>query len=205
MSREVCDYLIDVLTPWGRVSARKMFGGFGLYRDGLMFAIIIDDMPYFKVDDINRPDYEAAGSEPFSYEAKGKRVTLSYWQVSAEALDVEATLREWAEKAYDVAVRVAASKKPAKSSRQNSDRPIHRLRSLGPKSAAWLKEIGIETENELRALGAVEAYRRLKYHKPKNVTLNMLWALHAALNGIPLKAIDAETKARLKREAAETF
>ncbi len=53
MSREVCDYLIDMLAPWAGVSARKMFGGFGLCRDGLMFALIADDTPYFRVDDTN--------------------------------------------------------------------------------------------------------------------------------------------------------
>ena len=201
MSREVCDYLIDMLAPWARVSVRKMFGGFGVYRDGLMFALIADDTPYFKVDDTNQPDYEAAGSEPFTYEAKGKRVTLSYWQVPAEALDDEAALREWAAKAHDAAVRAAAAKRSAKPSQQALDRPVHRLRSLGPKSAAWLKEIGIETERELRAIGAVAAYRRLKARNPEGITLNMLWALHAALEDIHWKAIDAETKARLKTGA----
>ncbi len=111
-------------------------------------------------------------------------------------------MREWAAKAFDAAVRAAAAKRSAKPFRQTLDRPVHRLRSLGPKSAAWLKEIGIETEAELRATGAAAAYRRLKAWNPKGITLNMLWALHAALADIHWKAIDAETKARLKREAA---
>jgi DNA transformation protein and related proteins len=192
MNREVCDYLTDMLAPWATVSARKMFGGFGLYRSGLMFGIVDGDTPYFKADETSRADYEAAGSAPFTYEARGKLVTLSYWQVPAGALDDEACLHEWAEKAYGAAVRAAAGKKTAKPSG---------LRSLGPKSAAWLKEAGIKTEADLRALGAAEAYRRLKVRNPKGVSLNMLWGLHAVLEGISLKIIDSETKARLKREA----
>lgn len=116
MSREVCDYLTDMLAPWGEVSARKMFGGFGLYRAGLMFAIVDGDNVYFKADDLCRADFEAAGSVPFTYEARGRQVTLSYWQVPAEAMDDEAVLGEWAGKAYDAAVRAAASKKAAASS-----------------------------------------------------------------------------------------
>lgn len=115
MNQDYINYIIDMLTPWAPVSARKMFGGYGFYRNGLIFGIHTGEAVYFKVDDSNRPDYEAAGAEPFSYEAKGKRVTMSYWQVPAEVLDDESTMCEWAEKAYAVAVSAAASKKPAKS------------------------------------------------------------------------------------------
>lgn len=113
MSGDYCEYLVDMLQPWGAVTVRKMFGGFGLYRSDLTFAIVVDDTLYFKVDASNRADYEAAGSAPFSYEARGKMVTMSYWQVPAEVLDDEHTLCEWAEKAYAVAV-AAKTAKPAK-------------------------------------------------------------------------------------------
>lgn len=201
MSSGYCDYIIDMLAPRMPVTARKMFGGYGFYRSGLMFGIFTGESVYFKVDDSNRPDYETAGMEPFTYEANGRRTTLSYWQVPAEVLDDESALCEWAEKAFAVAVAAAAKKKPAKSAKPNPNQPLHKLRSIGPKSAGWLKEVGIETGDDLRALGAVAAYRRLKEWNPKAVSLNMLWALHAALEGISWKEINPETKARLKREA----
>lgn len=77
------------------------------------------------------------------------------------------------------------------------------MRSLGPKSASWLKDVGIETEGDLRALGAIAAYRRVKAGNPKSVSLNLLWGLHAALEGGSWKDIAPATKARLKREAGE--
>lgn len=89
MSREYCDYILDQLAPLPGISAKRMFGGFGLFRQGLMFGIIIDDVLYYKTAASNRADYEAAGSEPFQYEAKKKTVTLSYWTVPAVALDYE--------------------------------------------------------------------------------------------------------------------
>lgn len=98
MSREYCDHILDLLSPLRGVSARAMFGGYGLYRSGLMFAIIVDDALYFKVTDLNRADFEAAGSEAFQYQSKGKAVTLSYWNAPPEALDDESTLLDWAEK-----------------------------------------------------------------------------------------------------------
>lgn len=69
------------------------------YRGEIIFGIVADNTPYFKVSDINRPDYEAAGSEPFTYESRGKRATMSYWLVPAEILDDQEMLSIWAEKA----------------------------------------------------------------------------------------------------------
>lgn len=105
MSRDYADYIIDLLSSWARVTAKAMFGGFGLYRQGQIFAIIVDDTLYFKVGDANRPDYEAAGSEPFTYEAKGKRkIAMSYWRVPEDVLEDAESLGAWAEKAYRVAL-----------------------------------------------------------------------------------------------------
>lgn len=97
------DYVTELLAPLG-VSARAMFGGFGLYRNGIMVALIADDRLYFKVGDANRTDYENAASEPFIYESKGKQVTMSYREVPAEMLDDGDALCRWAEKAYNVAI-----------------------------------------------------------------------------------------------------
>lgn len=77
------------------------------------------------------------------------------------------------------------------------------LPGLGPRSEAWLAEIGISTVAELKAVGAVAAYRRLKHWNPRLVSLNALYALHAALNGLHWRAVDAETKARLRAEARQ--
>lgn len=81
--------------------------------------------------------------------------------------------------------------------------PIEGLRNLGPKSRAWLAEIGIETEEELRALGAVEAYARLRFRFGRTVTRNMLHALAAALAGIDWQQLAPERKTELDRQAGE--
>jgi DNA transformation protein len=91
-----------------------------------------------------------------------------------------------------------------RSTRSSSPRTgVSRLAGLGPKSEAWLREVGINTEEELRAIGAVAAYRRLKPWNPRLVSLNALYALHAALSGLHWRAVDDETKARLRAEAGD--
>jgi DNA transformation protein and related proteins len=112
VSRDFADHLIDLLSPWATAFARKMFGGFGLFRGDLMFSMVIDDTLYFKTGAANRADYENAASEPFAYQAKGRSVTLSYWRVPAEVVDDERMLCTWADKAYRAAIDAATAKKP---------------------------------------------------------------------------------------------
>ena len=77
------------------------------------------------------------------------------------------------------------------------------LRNLGPKSDAMLAEIGIETVDQLRALGAVEVYSRLKFALGDRVSLNALWAIHAGLQDQHWQRISPEDKARLIAETAQ--
>lgn len=104
MSRDYCDYVIDLLSPWAPVTAKGMFGGYGMYRQGQIFAIVIDDTLYFKVGEKNRPDYESAGSSPFTYVTKRKKIVMSYWRVPDEVLEDWEALPIWAEKAYQTAL-----------------------------------------------------------------------------------------------------
>lgn len=100
---EYCNYILDLLSPFGNITARAMFGGYGIYKDKIIFAIIADDTLYFKVDDSNRPDYENKHSEPFSYEAKDKKnIVMSYWTVPLDVFEDNELLYRWADTAYNI-------------------------------------------------------------------------------------------------------
>lgn len=75
------------------------------------------------------------------------------------------------------------------------------MRNLGPASARLLAEIGIRDERSLRALGAAEAFRRLRFESPAPPSLNLLWAMQGAIDGRDWRSLTAEEKARLKRAA----
>ena len=74
------------------------------------------------------------------------------------------------------------------------------IKNIGPKSRVWLHEIGIDTLEDLEAIGAVEAYRRLKISRPTEVTLNALWGMQAALLNIHWNMLTPEMKADLKAQ-----
>ena len=115
--------VLDLLSRWGGVSARRMFGGYGLYRQGLMFALVADDVLYMKVDDANRPAYEVAGMGPFTYDGKSKTVTLPYWEAPSELFDDTDTMIEWAKGAFAAALRARKPEKRAGPVKKQRKKP----------------------------------------------------------------------------------
>ncbi|GMQ77391.1 MAG: TfoX/Sxy family protein [Gammaproteobacteria bacterium] len=106
-ANEFVTHLLEMLEPLGPVSARRMFGGYGIYLDRMMFALVADDTLYLKVDDDTRGEFEAAGLEPFRYWKKGKSYQMSYHAAPEDALEDAELLRDWARKAVDAAMRAA--------------------------------------------------------------------------------------------------
>jgi DNA transformation protein len=90
--------------------------------------------------------------------------------------------------------------------RSRDERPaseLAALRNLGPASAAWLEAAGIHTADQLRRLGALEAFRRVAFHRGGDVSLNLLYALEGALRDVRWDRIPREERDALRR-AAET-
>lgn len=108
-SREFADFVVESLQRLGPVTARRMFGGFGIHLDGVMFALIADDTLYLKVDDGNRQAYEDAGLPHFVYTDKGKPIRMPYREAPPEGFDDPEVLCDWAGAAYTAALR---TKKP---------------------------------------------------------------------------------------------
>lgn len=104
------EYLLESLGPLGPVRARKMFGGFGIFLDELMFGLVSRNIFYLKVDKENRQDFESKGLGAFTYMRKGKEYSMSYYEIPYEVMDDAEELCNWARKAHDAAGRAAQSK-----------------------------------------------------------------------------------------------
>lgn len=107
-------FIGELLEPMGRITARRMFGGHGVYCDAVFIAIVVDGRLYLKVDDETRSRFAAAGSAPFTYEGRGKLIEMSYWNVPEEALDSAEQMRPWARLAIAAALRKPAVAKAAR-------------------------------------------------------------------------------------------
>lgn len=102
VSEEYINYILDQLSLFGRVQVKKMFGGAGLYCDGIMFALIADDTLYLKVDESNRVDFEKAECGPFK-PYPDKPASMSYYQVPVDILENRDSLSNWAGRSFRIA------------------------------------------------------------------------------------------------------
>jgi DNA transformation protein len=96
--------------PFGPVTVKRMFGGSGIYAEGLCFAIESGGEVFLKTDSLSRADFSAADSVPFTYVAKGKSRPTSYWSLPVIAHDEADELRRWAGMGLDAARRAATAK-----------------------------------------------------------------------------------------------
>jgi DNA transformation protein len=117
MSDEFIDYVMELLGPFGTVRTRRMFGGYGVYLDGLMFALVFEDALYLKADVMNRVEFEQAGCEIFGYTRQGRRATLNFFRAPEDAMDAPQMMLPWARSAYAAALRANAKKRAAEQAK----------------------------------------------------------------------------------------
>jgi len=115
------DEISALFAPFAGVQVKRMFGGHGVYADGLCFALEMDGEVFLKVDAQTREAFAAAGSSPFVHYARGKPTATSFWRLPAEADDPEA-LKRWASLGLLAARRNSAGRgrRPAPAGRRRS-------------------------------------------------------------------------------------
>ncbi|VEN73529.1 Transcriptional regulator [Candidatus Desulfarcum epimagneticum] len=107
---EFVSYVTEMMQAIGPVIAKRMFGGHGIFLDGLMFGLISDHVLYLKADKETEKDFNAKGLEAFKYYKKEKAYKLSYCQAPEETLEDSEEMKRWANKAYDAAIRASLKK-----------------------------------------------------------------------------------------------
>jgi DNA transformation protein len=117
--------LKELFEPFGTVDVKRMFGGHGIYRDGLMFSLESDGEVYLKTDGETESAFAAAGATPFIYQGHSRPVKMSFWRLIASAYDDADELRRWCGLAMEAARR-AAQAKARVARRQPAKRPVGR-------------------------------------------------------------------------------
>ena len=101
------DALPELFESLGRVTIKRMFGGAGLWHDGLMCALVVRDTLYLKTDETTRPFFDALGLPAFSYERGGKMMETSYRQPPETVFEDRQEAALWVRRAYEAALRIA--------------------------------------------------------------------------------------------------
>jgi DNA transformation protein len=102
------EHIRDIFSKFGPVTVRRMFGGAGIYADGVMFALVAGGVIYLKVGEETMPAFEREGLEAFSYESKGRRAAMSYRRMPDRLYDDPDELSQWAAAALVEARRASA-------------------------------------------------------------------------------------------------
>ena len=105
----------ELFKPFGAVAVKRMFGGAGVYAEGLCFAVEQDGEVFLKVDALSQPEFAAAGSSPFIYVARGKPMSTSFWRLPPIAHEQADELRRWASLGLEAARRAAEAKAKPKT------------------------------------------------------------------------------------------
>jgi DNA transformation protein len=109
---EFVDYLQEILGAGGALRARRMFGGYGLFRGELMIGLVVDDTLYLKADAHSAGCFRSRGLGQFEYVRRGRPVKLSYYRAPDEVTEDPDAAAVWTERAYQAAMRSVA--KPGK-------------------------------------------------------------------------------------------
>ena len=118
------EHLRDLFAGMPGLSIRRLFGGVGLYSDGVVFALGAFDEIWIKADAESQPLFEQAGSRPFRYRGKNRDVQLPYWSLPDQALDDPDEALKWARLGLMVSLRAPKQASKAKRSRKSASQPL---------------------------------------------------------------------------------
>jgi len=109
-SAEYVEYIKELLGGFPDLTTKKYFGGVAFrsswFGQDTQFAVVLNDVLYFVVDDSSRPKYETKGMKPFTYDKQNKTVIVQKWCTAPEELfDDEELMKEWAMEALEAAVK----------------------------------------------------------------------------------------------------
>ena len=103
------EYIRELFSSFGPVAVRRMFGGAGVFAEGMMVALVADGVIYLKADEQTVPAFEREGLRPFTYMRRGaEAAVMSYWRMPERLYDDPEELATWARAALETAQRAAA-------------------------------------------------------------------------------------------------
>ena len=124
VSQSYREFVLEQLGRVKPVTGKSMFGGVGIYSQGLSFALIAEDRLYFKVNDATRPEFEKRGMEPFR--PFGEDSAMGYYEVPADVVEDTGLMQLWMNKAIDVAAAAKSgkSKRPKRAAGRTRNRKV---------------------------------------------------------------------------------
>lgn len=176
MDKPVLKDSMQLFEQLGCVKSRSMFGGFGIFIDDAMFALVVKDQLHIRADEQSTKKFQQQGYQPYVYKKRGFPVVTKYFALPDELWNDPDKIIAKAKVALDVA------KKERKAQAQTKPDRLKDLPNMRLATERMLKKAGIDSVDKLQQKGAVEAFRAVK-ESHSNVSIELLWALEGAIEG----------------------
>lgn len=177
MDKPILKDSMRLFQPLGRIKSRSMFGGFGIFADETMFALVVHDKLHIRADSTLTEQFKQKGLEPYVYHKRGFPVVTKYFALSEEwQNDCDQTLQ---------VAREALVKAQNEKSTQAEAKPtrIKDLPNLRLATERMLKKVGIDNVKQLEQTGSLEAYKAIRESHVSEISLELLWSLEGAIKG----------------------
>ncbi|AUW02504.1 MAG: TfoX/Sxy family DNA transformation protein [Pseudomonadota bacterium] len=177
MDKPILKDSMKLFEALGNIKSRSMFGGFGLFADETMFALVVNNQLHIRADRQTSSDFETQGLKPYVYKKRGFPVVTKYYAISDDLWDSTDRLIEVAKQSLETAKQ---EKKQQASTKPNRLKDLPNLRLA---TERMLKKAGIDSVEQLEEEGALNAYKAIQDTHASTVSLELLWALEGAING----------------------
>lgn len=177
MDKPILKDSMKLFEALGAIKSRSMFGGFGLFADETMFALVVNDQLHIRADQQTSSNFEKQGLKPYVYKKRGFPVVTKYYAISDDLWESSERLIEVAKKSLEQA---NLEKKQQASSKPDRLKDLPNLRLA---TERMLKKAGIKSVEQLEEKGALNAYKAIRDSHSAKVSIELLWALEGAING----------------------
>ncbi|TFH90065.1 TfoX/Sxy family DNA transformation protein [Vibrio ouci] len=177
MDKPILKDSMRLFEPLGLIKSRSMFGGFGIFADDTMFALVVNDKLHVRADDALAKQFKSLSLEPYVYKKRGFPVVTKYFALSDDWFENKENTLEIAQAALTAA---NSEKKQQAKAKPNRLKDLPNLRLA---TERMLKKAGIDSVENLEETGAVNAFKAIQSSHSAEVNVELLWALEGAING----------------------
>ncbi|WP_413111609.1 TfoX/Sxy family DNA transformation protein [Thaumasiovibrio sp. DFM-14] len=180
MDKPVLKNSIKLLSSFGHIKSRSMFGGFGLFLGETMFALVVNDKLHLRANASNEREFKASNFEPYIYKKRGFPVVTKYYAIPETWWDTPDQIISQASVALSSAQQDKEEQVAKKAKLPDRIKDLPNLRLANER---MLKKAGIASVDELVEKGALEAFKLLQQSQGDNLNVELLWALEGAITG----------------------
>jgi len=194
MDKPILKNSLKLFESLGTIKSRSMFGGFGVFADDTMFALVVNDTLHIRADSKSAVTFKQQGLTPYVYKKRGFPVVTKYFALPFEMWEKPDAIFTTAKNALIVANQEKQQQAETKPTR------LKDLPNLRLGTERMLKKAGIASADELRVQGAARAYQAIMHTHSGNVGIELLWALEGAINGTHWSVIPQQRRDELVKQ-----